>query len=86
MRTAKKTDVHEWLDAVGDTHSSMRDASRLRAIGTALTELELAQAKVDRAVQEAKDAGESWAAIGVVMGTSRQAAHKRYRTSAINGV
>lgn len=78
MKTTNESGVDAWLDGMGHGHAPMREGSRLRAIGAALTELERAQENLDRAVQDAKDAGESWSAIGVVLGTSRQAAHKKF--------
>lgn len=78
MKTTNNASVGSWLDDLGTGTAPVRDAARLRAIGAALTDLERAQKNLDRAVQDAKDAGESWSAIGVVLGTSRQAAHKRF--------
>lgn len=78
MKTTKNTSIDKWLDELGTENVPSKDTSRLRAIGDALTELERAQENLDRAVQAAKDAGDSWAAIGVVLGTSRQAAHRKY--------
>ena len=56
----------------------MRDGRHLRRIGAALTALEAAEEALRAAVAEAHDAGDSWAAIGAVLGTSRQAAHRKY--------
>lgn len=83
MRT---TSIDDWIDDIGSEPQGPRDAGRLRAIGAALTELERAQANLERAIQTAKDAGESWSAIGVVLGTSRQAAHKRFSKTAASNV
>ncbi|MGG7464708.1 MULTISPECIES: hypothetical protein [unclassified Plantibacter] len=78
MKTTKRTSTDAWLDSLAHRTEQARDGAHLRAIGEALTELEAAQARLDQAVHNAHDAGDSWAAIGVVLGTTRQAAHKRF--------
>lgn len=78
MKTTTGTSIDTWLDEIGDETTEPGDASKLRAIGAALTELERAQANLYDAVRLAKESGESWHAIGVILGTSRQAAHKRF--------
>ncbi|WP_370894930.1 hypothetical protein [Janibacter sp. GXQ6167] len=50
----------------------------LAAVQAAARSLEAARAALQQAVDEARDAGESWAAIGAALGTSRQAAFKRF--------
>lgn len=53
----------------------------LAAIMSALRDRNEAQARIDAAVMQARDEGASWAAIGAVLGVSRQAALKRYRAA-----
>lgn len=50
----------------------------LRAVRAADESLAAARTALQQAVDDARDAGESWAAIGVALGSSRQAAFKRF--------
>ncbi len=77
-RTIKKQSVEEWLDSLDPATMELRDGVHLRAIGAALDALEAAERQLDVAVAEARKAGDSWNAIGVVLGTSRQAAHRKF--------
>jgi len=54
------------------------DSDPLDAVRSAITELHLAERHLADAVHAARAAGESWAAIGSVMGTSRQNVFKRF--------
>lgn len=78
MTTIKKNSIEAWLDEIDVDKSKMRDGRHLAKIGAALTAVERAEDELERAVAEARKAGDSWAAIGMVLGTSRQAAHKRF--------
>lgn len=78
MTTIKKDGVEAWLDSLDLDKSQMRDGSNLAKIGAALTAVEEADANLDRAIAEARAAGDSWTAIGIALGTSRQAAHRKY--------
>ena len=73
-----KPTVEEWLDSLDVTTLNMRDGVNLRRIGAALTALEAAEADLTRAIDAAREAGESWSAIGMVLGTSKQAAHRKF--------
>ena len=66
------------LDHLDPATHPARDARHLRHIGAALTAVELAEDNLRAAITEACDAGDSWAAIASVLGTSRQAAHRKY--------
>jgi hypothetical protein len=72
------TDAEKWLDAIDLSTNRGRDGRNLQAIGAALTALEKAEDDLQRAVDQAHSAGDSWHAIGVVLGTSRQAAHRKF--------
>jgi hypothetical protein len=85
MRTSTGTGIDTWLDEIGGATTEPGDASKLRAIGAALTELERAHENLNDAVRLAKESGESWHAIGVILGTSRQAAHKRFSIAQPDG-
>jgi dihydroxyacetone kinase len=80
-KTMKKSSVEEWLDSIDPASTEFRDGVHLRAIGAALDAIEAAERQLEDAVAEAKKAGESWSAIGVVLGTSRQAAHRKFAQS-----
>ncbi|WP_174843246.1 hypothetical protein [Cryobacterium glaciale] len=73
-----KAGVEVWLDTIEPTGMPARDGRNLRAIGAALTAREHAEDELKRAVRAAHAAGDSWEAIGLVLGTSRQAAHRKY--------
>ncbi|GGF26272.1 hypothetical protein [Subtercola lobariae] len=78
MKSDPRSSAEKWLDSFEPTQSPMKDGSHLRAIGDALTAVENAGDALERAVAEAHDAGDSWEAISVVLGTSRQAAHRKF--------
>ncbi|WP_257181593.1 hypothetical protein [Corynebacterium cystitidis] len=69
------------LDSVSTETHPGRDASHLRAIVKAAEQVDHATRELDRAVQEARDAGNSWTVIGAALGVSRQAAQQRFGTS-----
>lgn len=60
-----------------------RDAAPLRKIREAVSERAATERRIADAVVAAREAGVSWSAIGGMLGTSGEAARKRYgRTSA----
>lgn len=61
---------------------SLRDASQFRRILATRTALEAAQEELRDAVAAARDAGDSWTILGAAMGTTRQAAFKRFAKDA----
>lgn len=62
----------------------VRDAAPLRAIREAVTERAASERRIAEAVAAARDSGVSWAAIGGMLGTSGEAARKRYGTHHAN--
>lgn len=56
----------------------VRDAAPLRAICKAVTERAATERRVAEAVAAAREAGVSWSAIASMLGTSGEAARKRY--------
>jgi hypothetical protein len=56
----------------------VRDAAPLHAIREAVTERAATERRVAEAVATAREAGVSWSAIGSMLGTSGEAARKRY--------
>lgn len=78
MSTTPQNDVEAWLDSLDPATMNWRDGAPLRAIGAALTNLEAAEEGLVDSIRAARRAGESWGMIGMVLGTSRQAAHRKY--------
>ncbi len=61
-----------------DTEPELRDAAPLRAIRQAVTDRAATERRLANAVTAARAAGVSWSAIGGMLGTSGEAARKRY--------
>ncbi len=62
--------------------ANVRDAATLHAIRDAVTERAATERRIAEAVTAARKAGVSWSAIGGMLGTSGEAARKRYGVSA----
>lgn len=77
-KTISKTNAETWLDSLDPATTPARDGRHLREIGRALTALEQAETNLHNAVEAARAAGDSWKAIGLVLGTSRQGAHRKF--------
>lgn len=77
-KTTEKNEVENWLDNLAPDTTSARDGRHLRNISAALAALEQAEIELQTSIDEARAAGDSWEAIGLVLGTSRQAAHRKY--------
>ena len=58
--------------------TDVRDAAPLHAIREAVTARAAAERRVAETVVTAREAGVSWSAIGSMLGTSGEAARKRY--------
>jgi len=71
--------TEQWLDSLDPAQLDFRDASHLRAITAAAGALATAEENLRRAVADARAAGDSWTVIGAALGTSKQAAHERFR-------
>lgn len=70
--------VDEWLDSVEPIAADARDASHIRRIIAAAQACDVADTELRAAVAAARSAGDTWDAIGVALGTSRQAAYQRF--------
>jgi hypothetical protein len=70
--------IEDWLDSVEPDQADARDASRIRRIIAAAEAVERSEAALRAAVAAARAAGDTWDAIGVALGTSRQAAYQRF--------
>jgi len=71
--------TEKWLDSLDPAQLDFRDASHVRAIIAAAGVLATAEENLRKAVAEARVAGDSWTVIGAALGTSKQAAHERFR-------
>ncbi|OHU51478.1 hypothetical protein BKG82_23055 [Mycobacteroides chelonae] len=76
-----KNDIEEWLDGLEPDPADARDARHMRRIIAAVKGLETASGELDAAVSAAREAGDTWAVIGVALGVSRQAAYQRFGRS-----
>jgi hypothetical protein len=70
--------VDDWLDSIEPDPADARDASRIRRIIAAAEARSTAETELRAAVAAARAAGDTWDAIGVALGTSRQAAYQRF--------
>lgn len=77
-KTTHTSDVEGWLENIDIAELNVRDGKHLRGVGRALDALEAAEIDLHRAIEDARAAGESWSAIGMVLGTSKQAAHRKF--------
>jgi hypothetical protein len=78
---AELATAEQWLDQLDPTTVKARDAGHLKAVIAAAEGLAAAEEQLRRAVTEAREAGDSWTAIGAALGTTRQAAQQRFRSA-----
>lgn len=79
--TDKQQAAHEIAEVLAGRDSAgtdWRDAAPLRDIAKAFSRSVAAESELTRAVGDARSAGCSWAAIGAVLGISKQSAQQRY--------
>ncbi len=69
------------LDELDPGKTPARDAVHLRRIQAARANLAAAEEELRAAVQNARDAGDSWTIIGAALDTTRQAAQQRFGTN-----
>lgn len=77
-KTKPDADVDEWLDNMEVDPLDARDARHMRRISAAAAAVATAQDELRAAVAAAREAGDTWAMIGVALGISRQAAYQRF--------
>lgn len=77
-KAVQRNDIDAWLDSVEPDPADARDASHIRRIIAANEAVESAQDELVSAVAAARAAGDTWDAIGVALGVSRQAAYQRF--------
>jgi len=82
MQTIKrsKTDT-TGLDHLDPSITEARDAKNIRRIIAARKALAAAESELRDAVAAAREDGDSWAAIGLALDTTRQAAYQRFGTA-----
>ncbi|GJN97843.1 hypothetical protein NJB1907f44_21600 [Mycobacterium marinum] len=78
MNVKHKTDIDEWLDTIVPNPADARDAGHMRRIIAAKDRVGAAESELRAAVDAARAAGDTWAAIGVALGITRQAAFQRF--------
>lgn len=61
--------------------ANVRDAQPLHALRDAVTDRAATERRIAETVTAAREAGVSWSAIGGMLGTSGEAARKRYGVS-----
>ena len=76
MNVRHRTDADEFIDSIDPR--TMRDAAHLRAVSAARREVGASQDRLVAAVRAARAAGDSWTMIGIALGTSKQAAHRKF--------
>lgn len=79
-KTKNAHDIEGFLDSV-EPQGPARDGAHIRRIIAAAEALAAANAELDAAVAAARAAGDTWDAIGVALGVSRQAAFQRFGQS-----
>lgn len=66
------------LNELDPANTTARDAKHFRAIIAARKAVDEAATELRAAVRAAREAGDSWAAIGAALDTTRQAAYQRF--------
>jgi hypothetical protein len=78
VSTTPVTHDHTGLDRVDPATHPSRDATVFRRIVAATEAVHNAETELTAAMTEARHRGDSWTAIAVALGTSRQAAQQRF--------
>ena len=76
--TEIETDAEEWLDTLDPATTPAKDARHLREIAAVRERIAEAEQDLRGAVWAARGNGDSWSAIGLALGTTRQAAFQRF--------
>lgn len=71
-----RSDIDDFIGSIDP--AKMRDAKNLREIAAARKAVEESQAHLQRAVEHAREAGDSWTAIGMALRTSKQNAYRKF--------
>ncbi len=76
--TTEQNRLASFLDSVKPDRADARDATHIRRIIAANKAVEAAHGELAAAVAAARAAADTWDAIGVALGVSRQAAYQRF--------
>jgi hypothetical protein len=79
-------DLAEEFESDSFDRNSLRDAQVLRELSRAVQERAAAELRVADAVAVARATGASWSSVGLMLGTSGEAARQRYGSPAQPGV
>lgn len=74
--TSAQRKADDFIDSISP--ADMRDGSHLRDIAAASRAVDEADERLREAVKAAREAGDSWTAIGLALGTSKQNAHRKF--------
>lgn len=69
-------DAQAFIDSIDP--ATMRDGKYLRQITHALNNRDAAETELVDAIRAARQAGDSWTMIGLMLHTSKQNAHRKY--------
>lgn len=71
-----RSNIDDFIDSIDPT--TMRDGKHLREIAAARKAVEDSQSRLQHAVDQAREAGDSWTAIGMALRTSKQNAYRKF--------
>jgi hypothetical protein len=74
--TATREDVEDFIASIDPT--TMRDGAALRAVAASRQGVVDAERRLVDAIRGAREHGDSWTMIGLMLDTSRQNAHRKY--------
>lgn len=75
---ARDQELAERLEKRDHTKDNWQDGAALHQLEALVRERERLDAEIDDAVAAARRAGHSWNSIGLMLGTSKQAAQQRF--------
>jgi len=78
MNAHSHTNDPTGLEHLDPAVTPAQDATHFRNIRAARAKLAQAEANLREAIQQAREAGDSWTVIGVALETTRQAAYERF--------
>lgn len=78
VKSDETTAAEKWLDQLDPGDAAARDGKYLRHVTEAAEAAAVADAELRAAVLRAREAGETWAMIGMMLGITRQGAYQRF--------